>query len=306
MFRKSISIVLVMLACITSFIAGRITGSQQPEVIPTVQVEETSTARAESPSGQSLILTVTRDMNAGTTSLYSQGLMSIEYAYLSEVNIQLNGSVLSLAEAVDSGLVSFNKLVAWAKLDADEGYCTVSATSQNGQTKFLYRYGDYELVIFDDIYETPDSSQHYIQKCTIFPRDMGVKGYSLPTTDTGKPLDLEDWGITTNVTEVTSTGITFQITQSGGQQIGSLRTYMIYLTSLAEKKQILHDIIEIDIHMDGTTSITWNWEENCGALPSGTYLLDFTVTDVYDESQVHPLMQNYHDVQAYGFYFEIP
>lgn len=269
-------------------------------------VVETSPESQPHICSQFLILNVLEDDTAKTTTLYKYGLKQISYSYLSEVRIIINGTDMLLADAITDELISFEKIAAWAKLDSESGFCTVTCKSKNGLTQSIYRYSNYELMIYDDIYETPDGSHHHIQSCSILPPGRSSRISVIHIDPSGKILDREDWGITIKPIQVSATEVKFQIDQSGGQQIGSLATKAFFLDCETEGTSILQDKIKIDLNLGGTTEINWNWQQNIGKLPSGTYRLTFQVLDTYDESQVHPLMQNYHDSQYYGFSFTVP
>ena len=124
--------------------------------------------------------------------------------------------------------------------------------------------------------------------------------------DDGNILDREDWGITLEVQDVTPTGMTLKFTQSGGQQLGQLQTRYYILTNIDENKVPASGENVMEIAENDDTLYTLDWSDTCGALPSGTYQISIEVRDVYDESQIHPLMRKFHNTQYYGLDFEIP
>ena len=255
---------------------------------------------------QFLLLNVLEDDTAKTTTLYKSGLKQISCSYLSEVRITINDTDMLLADAIAEEFVSFEKIAAWSKLDAESGFCSVKYTSNNGLTQSIYRYDSYELMIYDDIYETPDGSNHHIQSCSILPPGRSSRISVFHIDPSGKILDREDWGIAIKPIQVSASEVKFQIDQAGGQQIGCLVTKTFFLDSKIDGKNILRNKIKIDLNMGGSTEVNWNWQHSIGKLPSGTYRITFQLLDKYDETQVHPLMQNYHDSQYYGFSFTVP
>ena len=259
---------------------------------------------------QRLLISAVVDVDADFITIPEEQLggnfdADITYTDLSEVTIDIDVKTVKLEDAIRDGTISVEEIFAYARLDARSGFCKETFESHNGLSKFIYRYHNFDLHLTYDVFETPDGQQHLISDLSVC--RAGKKISTLYFDDeTGMYLGREDWGITTEVTEVSPTGITFEITQAGGQQIGTLKTYTFLLDSETEQKSILQDVLEVDITMGGTTTVTWNWEESCGALPPGTYRLNFEVMDIFDKSQVHPLMQDFQNRQYYGFTFIIP
>ena len=64
--------------------------------------------------------------------------------------------------------------------------------------------------------------------------------------------------------------------------------------------------LSVMLQRDGETLLTMDWTDVYGELPSGEYLVGIHVYDKFTESQVHPLMTDYHDWQVYDFVVEIP
>lgn len=278
-------------------------------VITEPQTEPTQVAQTEE-QGRSLLISAIVDSEAGVTKFSPEDLNGCQselmYNDLTSVQIQLGGIMKPLEEAIRNQDVTVAQLTAWARMDAENGLCEETVVSKNGLAEFVYLYGDFDLHIIHDIYETPDGQQHLISVFNLFPPNSGTGKGLFFTNEDGSLMDLEDWGITTEVTEVTPTGITFNCIQSGGQQIGELKTNLYMLDSKTEERAVTNGVNEVVIERDATTTITLDWSETCGELPSGTYILNFEVRDNYDESQVHPLMRNFHDRQYYGFEFDIP
>jgi hypothetical protein len=95
-----------------------------------------------------------------------------------------------------------------------------------------------------------------------------------------------DWGITLDVKDISPTGLTLVITQSGGNPSGRLeygaRYYLMRFNGetwedacLAE---ILWDDIAYTVRMNTSTELAIEWERFYGSLPAGQYRIvkDFT------------------------------
>ena len=255
-----------------------------------------------------LWLAVTKREKAYTEfSLEDMGGGELIYEDVADVKILLDGEKIPLDEAIQNGMVSVPELVAWARTDAENGLCQESSETANGLTEFLYHYTGYNLSTIYDILDAPDGSQHLIQQLSI---QSPFSSCSVKNTifldDDGNILDREDWGITLEVQDVTPTGMTLKFTQSGGQQLGQLQTRYYILTSIDENKVPASGENVMEIAENDDTLYTLDWSDTCGALPSGTYQISIEVRDVYDESQIHPLIRKFHNTQYYGLDFEIP
>lgn len=237
----------------------------------------------------------------------------VQYRGVKSVSIEIDGQTLALEEALSEGLVNEEELFYLARTDARNGFCEQVQESKNGLTHYTFRYPEYNLRIVYDIYETPDGQQHLISDLCIYDKTINLGAYvDIYDKDTGKRLDLEDWGIEMEITDVTSTGLTLTITQTGGQQIGDLYTFgyalivedegfVTRLDASGETPSLDHAL-----QMEGITELTVDWTDVYGELPSGEYELMLDIIDRFDEDQVHPLMVDYHDWQVYTQMITIP
>lgn len=229
------------------------------------------------------------------------------YDALSDVKILLDGSEFPLEEAIRDCRVSIPELISWARLDARNGYCRESTQTHNGLTQFLYHYSSFNLLTIYDVLDTPDGRQHLIQSLRIAPPDSSFTVGSTVFTDAeGNILDREDWGLTLEVQDAAPTGITLRFTQTGGQQIGQLKAIHYSLDSVSEETHLVSGVCEAELAENDTSLCTLDWSDLCGELPTGEYYISIEVYDFFDESQVHPLMQDFHRSQYYGVSFEIP
>ena len=112
-----------------------------------------------------------------------------------------------------------------------------------------------------------------------------------------------DWGITLSVENVTSTGLTLVVTQSGGEPTGNLQTGEAYRLAVLEGAtwEVVEELplpegvdgrgwnaIAYHIPTEDSTEFEINWEWIYGELPSGKYRLiknftDFRKTADYDD-----------------------
>lgn len=249
---------------------------------------------------------------------------AIVYLNLTNVCIEINRTVHSLENAIQDGLITVEEIVAYARIDARNSICSETQTTTHGLTHFTYRYPEFDLCMTYDVYETPDGKQHLIEDITIsaLPSPATTsrsRSYNYLDEDSeyGYWLDREDWGLVFEISEVSSTQITLQYTQSGGQQIGDLvaESYDLLLvdatsegkksTSFIDTASGTFEKFEIPIISETSSEITINWAEAYGSLAPGDYFFKLYVSDIYDESEIHPLMVNYHDRQGYYVEFTI-
>lgn len=286
---------------------------------------------AESSDGQRLHITVVPEPGASklirTSELGGNLYDGLAYIDVSDVTIDVGSETLALENAIRDGKITTAEIFAFARIDAQNGVCRESFSSVHGLTHFLYVYPDFELDLAYDVLETPDGKQHLIEDVTIssVPNPSTIyrdRSYFYVDEESkfGDLLDREDWGITFEIASVTPTQITLDYTQSGGQQIGELEVdfnYTVYsiandqvtpLPSLQGSVIYTQENLPspiTTIKQNGTSQFTIDWTEKYGELESGEYRIRLTINDIFDESQVHPLMQDYYDRQGYWIEFTI-
>ena len=228
---------------------------------------------------------------------------TIEYLKVKDVVVSVDNSFIPLEEALRDNKITFHEIHYLAQKDAAAGICYETLESKRGLTRFTYDYISYKLIITNDIYETPDGKQHHIQDITV------------ATTGSDpilalQHLDQEDWGIEFEIADVSTSGITLNYTQSGGQLIGQLIIGNYDLS----RTDIMEAVFPLDyappesivIQHNTKSTITLDFEQRFGVLESGEYLLYLYLHDNYDPDQVPPLIRNYHDMQCYTIEFTIP
>lgn len=313
-------IIFVILGLTCSILSGCSMDSNV-QTIPTF-TDSTEEIHSAFPSGQRLLISAEEDADTdfitiGQEELGGNYYDDITYHKLSNVTIEIDGVVVKLEEAVRDGLITIEEVTAYAQIDARNGICQETCTSENGLSRFVYTYADFEVEITHDIYETPDGKQHLIRDIDFF-QPNGSRHVSHTYIDDASPygysLDREDWGIEFEITEANASSLTLAYTQSGGQQIGelSLQYYMIFSEdgpleelNTADSTPMLERPPVAEIQMDSSAQIMINWEALYGELPPGEYSLFLYIYDIYDESQLHPLMQNFTDRQRYTVVFTV-
>lgn len=217
---------------------------------------------------------------------------------------------MKLEDAIRDQYISVEEIVAFAAIDAKNGFCTESTETQNGLTLFSYSYPQYTLRTIHDVYETPDGQAHLINTLELSSPSVhhGFPSFLADDTDPYVYIDREDWGLSFSVAECDSTGVKLQSSQAGGQQLGDLfvTEYRIYAQSTDSLLFPDSDCFDnLPIAMDSTGELFISWGELSPHLVAGNYVLHITVTDQYDPSQVHPLMKNFYDSQRYYIPFTI-
>ena len=263
-----------------------------------------------------LVISATVDRAAGTKTIpFENSETAISVHQLTNVTVSVDRRSFDLEEGITDGALSVYKLFSLAREDAANGFCAESWESRNGLSQFTYRYPTIQLTFIHDVYETPDGKQHLISTLDISePGGLDTMHRAYYDEATHLPLDREDWGLTFEEPQATATGLTLPYSHTGGQQIGKLQTesYQIFSEETKEPVQPLNSddtgsLLDPGqfLALNAGGEIVIDWTQSHGNLPSGTYILRLTVQDVYDESQCHPLMRNFHDTQTYEIIFKI-
>ena len=230
-----------------------------------------------------------------------------------QVDIEINGETMQLEDALEQQRISVAEISVFARLDAQKGFCQETYETDKGLTNFIYNYGDYEVTVCNDVYETPAKGDYRIERIGITPTGFtgyGRYGYYRDPED-GWVIDREDWGLSFTCTEVTATSATIQCTQKGGQLIGQLLLDGYDMGKDEGMPDRLTDSSDlpaanVTLNMSGETTFTLDWTEEYGQLPSGSYWINLSIIDQFEKDQVHPLMQDYHDWQYYTVNIQIP
>lgn len=232
---------------------------------------------------------------------------SLFFVALQNVTIQLNGKDVLLETAIREGDISVEEIVAYARVDARNGFCTEKEHTENGLSQFTYDYGNYRVNTIDDVYETPDGQAHRIKTFAVMaPTVVENEGYGFFYEGNGD-IDREEWGVQLEVTDCTPNGVEIKSEQSGGQQLGTLSVVRYYLTSQEDRDFYYEDtsLLAIPLTMGGTTTFHLDWSNENGPLSTGHYYLVIVLQDNYPEDMLTPMIRKFHDRQSYMVEFTI-
>lgn len=288
-----------------------------------VQIQGTAGAGEES-SEEMLRFSVTALEEPGYTVISQEERKTdayIAYLDLAEVAVHIDGADIPLAEAIREEKLTVPEILAFARRDARNGFCRETYVSEHGLTHFSYTYPECEVQIAYDVYETPDGNQTLIEEIYILAITDQKRTISHTYVDEESPwgyfLDREDWGLAFEVSSVSPTQITLDYSQQGGQQIGELfvEEYILYpmeddgapakAPGYLGKSKESSGGLPIPLPSDTLGQITIDWSDTAGTLAPGEYYLKLSLSDSYEESDVHPLMENYYDRQSYHVAFSI-
>lgn len=280
---------------------------------PTVEPLPSEAPVSDSVESNAFCIAVVEDPNDESLRFEANGYC-IDYIGLSDVDYTTSSQSVPLQDALQNGTISVNMLIANARDDAEKKVCRETTSTRNGLTCFSYAYPEYCLDVIYDIYQTPDGKEHLIKEINISATSHHVDSIVIIDDATGLAIDREDWGLTFEVTNATSKTISLKCIQSGGMQIGELQLRMYHIQN-AQDGTFLEFLPGIDmvtednlatIESDSESNITIDWASLYGELSPGDYIIRFLISDIYDPSQVHPLMNNFYDSQSYQVPFTIP
>lgn len=297
----------ILILCLVVLLLSACDKTSSERIAPTEKTASTIT------QGQRLLLSATVDFHStqvcteGLTEEFANGILFLN---VKDVTILINGEEYPLEAALRDHRVSFEEIYFSAQLDAENGFCEELYQSSHGLTLFTYRYPEFDLGIICDVFETPDGQQHLIHDLTVS-NHGGIGVYTDFYDDqTGERLDREDWGISLEVVKSTPTGITLSCEQTGGQQIGTIYTnhFLLgkgseFLETLSKSAQI--PSYEVPIAMDSYSQVELDWTDIYGKLPSGEYWMILYLKDHFDETDLHTLMDDFHNMQGYTIQFTI-
>ena len=260
-----------------------------------------------------LNLTVTRVGNTDSQIFSPEELgnnfnQGMSYCGVTDVSISLDSGDERLEDALKNGDITEEEIFFRARQDARDGRCQETFETQHGVTFYNYHYPDYDLWLVYDVFNSPNGKAYPVSQLIVFrttPDYHLHPSCAFTDPETGAFVNREDWGLTFELSDITSHSATVTCTQSGGQQIGQLevRCYTLH----PDTKGIINPPkFETEIAMDGTCQFSVDWSETYGDLPSGTYRLYLWVYDIYDESQLHPLMDDFQDWQVLDVELIIP
>ena len=274
-------------------------------------------ADTSSPSdSRRLHITAVIDEGAGFTTVDSDTMGGnltdgLSYLDLKDVQLETEDGPIPLKTALANLQITVEEIFAFARLDARAGICREHYVTENGLTRFVYAYPEFDLYLTYDVFEAPDGSDYLINDICLAQPNSSVS-FFYTDEKTGLPLDREEWGLRFVMENVTPGGISIECTQAEGVQIGTLtiEDFCIYSVSADTYLDTLPDSgsnanPNIPIPSNAQTQIDVDWSQIYGLLPEGNYELILAIRDIFDPAQVHPFMRDYADKQNYGIPFEI-
>ena len=281
------------------------------------------TGSASKESGQKLIFSVVPTEEIGFIKIPDEkkGSEKAELVYqnLSEVNITLDGKTEPLADAIGSGKITGAEIFAYARMDAEAGYCKEGYTSEQGLTRFVYTYPEYALEMVYDIFEGSEGKNVLINEITVADSTQNLfdsdNFYVDESSRWGYFLDREDWGLEFTVKAVTPESLTVTYTQKQSQELGELTCegYMMFVET--EDENTLDEFVTqavwrepeeaIAITSDSSGEITFDWSETAGKLNPGTYYVRIGIRDNYDPEKVPANVTKRYSKQSYCVEFTV-
>lgn len=316
---KKFLILLTSIALLSSLYGC--SGSAAEQTVASATAAETAPASEGSAFSRKLQLTAEPTGEIGFIPVPREQLgkakTDLVYANLSEVKITLDGKTEPLEDAIRTGKITGAEIFAYARMDAENGFCTESFSSVHGQAHFIYAYPECALEIAYDVFESPDGKQTLINEIAVWDTDESLSTsdhvYVDESNKWGYFLDREDWGLEFTVKAVTPESLTVTYTQKQAQELGelSIDSYMMYSFVEGAQDEFVAQSgrealgLPIAITSDDYGEITIDWSETAGKLEPGNYYLMLTVTDNYDPEKVPQLVVKYHNRQSYHIEFTV-
>ena len=282
---------------------------------------ETVPATEASASGQKLQLTVEPTGEIGFTRVPAEQLgeekVDLAYARLSGVNITLDEKTEPLADAIRTGKITGAEIFAYARMDAEAGYCKEGYTSEQGLTRFVYTYPEYALEMVYDIFEGSEGKNVLINEITVADSTQSLfdsdSFYVDESSRWGYFLDREDWGLEFTVKAVTPESLTVTYTQKQAQELDELtcEDYIMFAEVEGARDEFVTQTgrdapgFPIAITSDGSGEITFDWSKTAGKLNPGTYYVRIGIRDNYDPEKVPANVTKRYSKQSYCVEFTV-
>lgn len=232
------------------------------------------------------------------------------FKHLDKVTLEIGGEAVPMEKAISEGMINSATLLCYARMDAENGYCTVTPLSKNGLSAFVFQYPELDLWIRYDVYETPDGKQHVIDEFNLSApgEELNNRRTAYYDPETRERLEKEDWALSFEVQKTSPTGLTLSITQKGvAQQLGNLfiRDYTVW-----EVENVGDSFPWMDRKIPRNTTIKLNidWTDIFGELQPGDYTLQLNIYDDTTKSaskDTSPLLPDYTVWQEYYIPFTV-
>ena len=279
------------------------------------------TGSAAEVSGQKLKFSVVPTEEIGFIKIPDEkkGSEKAELVYqnLSEVNITLSGKTEPLEDAIRTGKITGAEIFAYARMDAEAGYCKEGYTSEQGLTRFVYTYPEYALEMVYDIFEGSEGKNVLINEITVADSTQSLfdsdSFYVDESSRWGYFLDREDWGLEFAVKAVTPESLTVTYTQKQTQELGELtcEDYIMFAEVEGARDEFVTQTgrdapgFPIAITSDGSGEITFDWSKMAGKLNPGTYYVRIGIRDNYDPEKVPANVTKRYSKQSYCVEFTV-
>ena len=279
------------------------------------------TGSASKESGQKLKFSVVPTEEIGFIKIPDEkkGSEKAELVYqnLSEVNITLSGKTEPLEDAIRTGKITGAEIFAYARMDAEAGYCKEGYTSEQGLTRFVYTYPEYALEMVYDIFEGSEGKNVLINEITVADSTQSLfdsdSFYVDESSRWGYFLDREDWGLEFTVKTVTPESLTVTYTQKQAQELDELtcEDYIMFAEVEGARDEFVTQTgrdapgFPIAITSDGSGEITFDWSETAGKLNPGTYYVRIGIRDNYDPEKVPANVTKRYSKQSYCVEFTV-
>lgn len=279
------------------------------------------TGSASKGSGQKLKFSVVPTEEIGFIKIPDEkkGSEKAELVYqnLSEVNITLSGKTEPLEDAIRTGKITGAEIFAYARMDAEAGYCKEGYTSEQGLTRFVYTYPEYALEMVYDIFEGSEGKNVLINEITVADSTQSLfdsdSFYVDESSRWGYFLDREDWGLEFTVKTVTPESLTVTYTQKQAQELDELtcEDYIMFAEVEDARDEFVTQTgrdapgFPIAITSDGSGEITFDWSETAGKLNPGTYYVRIGIRDNYDPEKVPANVTKRYSKQSYCVEFTV-
>ncbi len=279
------------------------------------------TGSASKESGQKLKFSVVPTEEIGFIKIPDEkkGSEKAELVYqnLSEVNITLSGKTEPLEDAIRTGKITGAEIFAYARMDAEAGYCKEGYTSEQGLTRFVYTYPEYALEMVYDIFEGSEGKNVLINEITVADSTQSLfdsdSFYVDESSRWGYFLDREDWGLEFTVKTVTPESLTVTYTQKQAQELDELacEDYIMFAEVEGARDEFVTQTgrdapgFPIAITSDGSGEITFDWSKMAGKLNPGTYYVRIGIRDNYDPEKVPANVTKRYSKQSYCVEFTV-
>ena len=279
------------------------------------------TGSASKESGQKLKFSVVPTEEIGFIKIPDEkkGSEKAELVYqnLSEVNITLSGKTEPLEDAIRTGKITGAEIFAYARMDAEAGYCKEGYTSEQGLTRFVYTYPEYALEMVYDIFEGSEGKNVLINEITVADSTQSLfdsdSFYVDESSRWGYFLDREDWGLEFTVKAVTPESLTVTYTQKQAQELDELtcEDYIMFAEVEGARDEFVTQTgrdapgFPIAITSDGSGEITFDWSKMAGKLDPGTYYVRIGIRDNYDPEKVPANVTKRYSKQSYCVEFTV-